>query len=100
MAQASAVQDYGEPLLYVMCALSARKDSTLRPTEPASNRLNRFLYLESLTSSSIPNFSARPVPGELWAEKARRMVLEDIHLPTIQHVMVRVRNTDPIHTAN
>ncbi|KAH7000660.1 hypothetical protein EDB80DRAFT_724325 [Ilyonectria destructans] len=73
MARASAVQDYGEPLLYVMCALSAR-----------------CLYLEFLTSSSIPKVSARPVPGELWAEKARRMVLEDIHLPTIQHVMAMI----------
>lgn len=30
------------------------------------------------------------IPGEAWAERARREVLLEAHAPTVQHLMVRM----------
>ncbi|KAI0019705.1 fungal-specific transcription factor domain-containing protein [Xylariomycetidae sp. FL0641] len=61
--RASVIQDYGEPLLYAMCALGA-------------------------TCLSDPSLAHRPdPPGVHWADKARREVLCEFHVPTIQHLM-------------
>ncbi|EEU40352.1 uncharacterized protein NECHADRAFT_76532 [Fusarium vanettenii 77-13-4] len=73
MARASVIQDYSESLLYAMCALSAR-----------------CIYLDSLHASSEPNHEPGPIPGDVWAEKARKMVFDEIHLPTIHQIMTMI----------
>ncbi|KAJ3535688.1 hypothetical protein NM208_g7035 [Fusarium decemcellulare] len=83
MARASIIQDYGEPLLYAMCALSAR-----------------CLYLDSLHSSSEPSLELETVPGDAWAKKARKMVFDEIHLPTAQQIMASQHLGGQWHEAN
>lgn len=87
MARASVIQDYSESLLYAMCALSARYVS--RYLALGIPNLFRCIFLDSLHASSEPNHEAGPIPGDVWAEKARKMVFDEIHLPTIHQVMVR-----------
>lgn len=67
----SAVQDYGQPLLYVMCALGAR-----------------HLYLDQASNDDDDDDDAEQrVPGHAWAERARQEVLADMHSPTVNHLM-------------
>ncbi|KAK4234452.1 hypothetical protein C8A03DRAFT_47227 [Achaetomium macrosporum] len=73
MARATVVEDYGEPLLYVMCALSAR-----------------CIYLDKLNSSKESAAHLSPVPGDLWAQRARKIVLDEIHRPTEQQIMAMI----------
>lgn len=87
MARASVIQDYSESLLYAMCALSARYTS--HSSTLSCSNLSRCIYLDSLHASSEPNHEPGPVPGDVWAEKARKMVFDEIHLPTIHQIMVR-----------
>ncbi|KAI8630234.1 hypothetical protein F5Y19DRAFT_484116 [Xylariaceae sp. FL1651] len=58
----SVVRDYGEPLLYIICALGAR--CVFEPSR-CSGR----------------------TPGDAWADRARKDVLAEVHVPTIQHIM-------------
>ncbi|KAL7934957.1 hypothetical protein V8C35DRAFT_279425 [Trichoderma chlorosporum] len=72
LESASIAQDYGEPLLYAMCALGARHiyfDATL--TLDSSNR------------DSLPDV----VPGQAWAERAKKEILGEMHAPTVQNLM-------------
>lgn len=62
----SVVQDYGQPLLYAMCALGAR-----------------HIYFDQAWTDD----AEQDVPGHAWAEKARQEVLADIHSPTINDLM-------------
>ncbi|RSL65958.1 hypothetical protein CEP51_012921 [Fusarium floridanum] len=73
MARASVIQDYSESLLYAMCALSAR-----------------CIYLDSLHAASESSHELVPIPGDVWAEKARKMVFDEIHLPTIHQIMTMI----------
>jgi hypothetical protein len=66
----SVTQDYSEPLLLIMCALGAR-----------------HLYLDSITPSPPGVKIVAQQPGAAWAEKARRDVLAEMHVPSIQQVM-------------
>ncbi|UKZ77094.1 hypothetical protein TrVFT333_004812 [Trichoderma virens FT-333] len=72
LESASVAQDYGEPLLYAMCALGARHiyfDATLTLNGPDRD--------------SLPNV----VPGQAWAERARKEILGEMHAPTVQNLM-------------
>lgn len=71
--RASVAQDYGEPLLYAMCALGAR-----------------HIFFDHIASSAeaAANMDMKKIPGEAWAERARQEVLREIHAPTIHHIMV------------
>ncbi|EHK15321.1 uncharacterized protein TRIVIDRAFT_123716, partial [Trichoderma virens Gv29-8] len=72
LESASVAQDYGEPLLYAMCALGARHiyfDATLTLNGPDRD--------------SLPNV----VPGQAWAERARKAILGEMHAPTVQNLM-------------
>ena len=62
----SVVQDYGQPLLYAMCALGAR-----------------HIYFDN-ASTEGPDHG---VPGQRWAERARQEVLADIHSPSVNDLM-------------
>ena len=50
--------------------------------------LDRVLYTDSLWSGVLEHAPGSAVPGEAWAEKARRDVLVEAHAPTLQHLMV------------
>ncbi|TQV94492.1 Fungal transcriptional regulatory protein [Cordyceps javanica] len=72
--QDSVVQDYGEPLLYVMCALGAR-----------------HLYFDHVAECGEPMVvDANQVPGEKWAVKARQDAMRDLHAPDVHNLMTMV----------
>ncbi|OAA72310.1 Fungal transcriptional regulatory protein [Cordyceps fumosorosea ARSEF 2679] len=72
--QDSVVQDYGEPLLYVMCALGAR-----------------HLYFDHVAECGEPMVvDANQVPGEKWAVKARQDAMRDLHTPDVHNLMTMV----------
>lgn len=70
--QDSVVQDYGEPLLYVMCALGARH--------------LYFDHISGLGDNVVVD--AKQVPGEKWAVKARQDAMRDLHAPDVHNLMV------------
>ncbi|KAH8652179.1 hypothetical protein BX600DRAFT_89412 [Xylariales sp. PMI_506] len=72
----SVDQDYGRPLLYVMCALGAR---------------SMFLdsYQQTLSPPSVDGTRSH-TPGDGWADQARKEILGELHVPTIQHLMALV----------
>lgn len=74
--RASVAQDYGEPLLYAMCALGAR---------------HIFFDYVAGTQGASSTVDAKRIPGEAWAERARQEVLREIHAPTIHHIMVSIQ---------
>lgn len=69
----SVAQDYGEPLLYIMCAAGAR-----------------HIYFDHQASQNALQMVSETVeiPGAKWADRARQEVLREIHAPTVQHLMV------------
>ncbi|PTB75659.1 hypothetical protein M440DRAFT_1439356 [Trichoderma longibrachiatum ATCC 18648] len=72
LESATVAEDYGEPLLYAMCALGARHiyfDATLA--------------LGGLERESLPSI----IPGQAWAERARKEILGEMHAPTVQNLM-------------
>ncbi|OAA39556.1 Fungal transcriptional regulatory protein [Beauveria brongniartii RCEF 3172] len=72
--QDSVVQDYGEPLLYVMCALGAR-----------------HLYFDHVAECGEQMVvDANQVPGEKWAVKARQDAMRDLHAPDVHNLMTMV----------
>lgn len=79
--RASVAQDYGEPLLYAMCALGAR---------------HIFFDYVAGTQGASSTVDAKRIPGEAWAERARQEVLREIHAPTIHHIMVSIQFCLPI----
>lgn len=93
--RASLTQDYIEPLIYTMCALGAKSDSLFHCTScfnkyPYAKINPRALYSDSLWSRTIDHIPGSAIPGEAWAERARREVLLEAHAPTAQHLMVRI----------
>ncbi|KAH7165273.1 hypothetical protein EDB81DRAFT_778906 [Dactylonectria macrodidyma] len=70
MDRATIIQDYGEPMLYVICALGAR-----------------VIFYDKMQSMPVRRGIEQPIPGEAWAERARKEVLSEVHLPTVQHIM-------------
>ncbi|KAL7920929.1 hypothetical protein ACQKWADRAFT_297116 [Trichoderma austrokoningii] len=72
LESASIAQDYGEPLLYVICALGARHIY-----------FDAILSLDGLDRDSLPT----AIPGHEWAERARKEILGDLHAPTVQSLM-------------
>ncbi|KAH8125289.1 hypothetical protein LI328DRAFT_155837 [Trichoderma asperelloides] len=72
LESASIAQDYGEPLLYIMCALGAR-----------------HIYFDAILSLDGPDRDSLPIaiPGHEWAERARKEVLGELHAPTVQSLM-------------
>ncbi|KAJ4158380.1 uncharacterized protein LMH87_008909 [Akanthomyces muscarius] len=72
--QDSVVQDYGEPLLYVMCALGAR-----------------HLYFDHVAEcGETMVVDASQIPGEKWAVKARQDAMRDLHAPDVHNLMTMV----------
>ncbi|OIW27650.1 hypothetical protein CONLIGDRAFT_441613 [Coniochaeta ligniaria NRRL 30616] len=71
--RASVIQDFGRPLLYIICALSAR-----------------LLYNDALRLGSAVQHPGSLIPGKGWAEEARKEVLSEIHAPTTKHLMTMV----------
>ncbi|KAJ6789952.1 hypothetical protein PWT90_10831 [Aphanocladium album] len=72
--QDSVIQDYGEPLLYVMCALGAR-----------------HMYFDHIAECDDPMVvDAKQVPGEKWAIKARQDAMRDLHAPDVHNLMTMV----------
>lgn len=66
----SVIQDYGEPLLNMVCALGA-------------------VHLVGDYSASLgPLTFSQKLPGQLWADKARKEVMDEIDSPTVPHLMV------------
>ncbi|KAL7974367.1 hypothetical protein HDV63DRAFT_111362 [Trichoderma sp. SZMC 28014] len=72
LESASIVQDYGEPLLYIICALGARHIY-----------FDAILSMDGADRDSLPTAS----PGHQWAERARKEVLGELHAPTVQSLM-------------
>ncbi|PNP54047.1 hypothetical protein THARTR1_05254 [Trichoderma harzianum] len=72
LESASVAQDYGEPLLYAMCALGAR-----------------HIYFDATFTLDGPERDSLPsvIPGQAWAERARKEILGEMHAPTIQNLM-------------
>ncbi|KAL6867027.1 hypothetical protein J3F83DRAFT_103124 [Trichoderma novae-zelandiae] len=72
LESASIAQDYGEPLLYAMCALGAR-----------------HIYFDATLALDGPDRDSLPsiVPGQAWAERARKEILGEMHAPTVQNLM-------------
>ncbi|KAH7329468.1 hypothetical protein B0I35DRAFT_474073 [Stachybotrys elegans] len=66
------VEDYGEALLYAMCALGLRHVY--------------YDYTSSLENKSPP----QRIPGQQLAEKARALVFANIHSPSIHDLMAMV----------
>lgn len=72
--QDSVIQDYGEPLLYVMCALGAR-----------------HMYFDHIAEYGDQMVvDAEQVPGEKWAVKARQDAMRDLHAPDVHNLMTMV----------
>lgn len=72
LESASIAQDYGEPLLYTICALGARHIY-----------FDAILSLDGADRDSLPT----AIPGHEWAERARKEVLGELHAPTVQSLM-------------
>ncbi|KAL7792436.1 hypothetical protein V8C37DRAFT_380295 [Trichoderma ceciliae] len=72
LESASIAQDYGEPLLYVICALGARHIY-----------FDAKLTLDGADRDAL----ASAVPGQAWAERARKEILGEMHAPTVQNLM-------------
>ncbi|EGR45648.1 uncharacterized protein TRIREDRAFT_110689 [Trichoderma reesei QM6a] len=72
LESASIAEDYGEPLLYAMCALGAR-----------------HIYFDATLALDGPDRDSLPsiVPGQAWAERARKEILGEMHAPTVQNLM-------------
>ncbi|KAK4079651.1 transcriptional regulator family: Fungal Specific TF [Trichoderma harzianum] len=72
LESASIAQDYGEPLLYAMCALGAR-----------------HIYFDATFTLDGPDRDLLPsvIPGQAWAERARKEILGEMHAPTVQNLM-------------
>ncbi|KAL2839046.1 hypothetical protein BJX68DRAFT_272338 [Aspergillus pseudodeflectus] len=68
----TALDEFGEPTLHIMCALGARL----------------------ITLDSIPSLckgaAYSPTPGDAWAEKARQHVLLTAHIPTVQDLVAMI----------
>lgn len=89
MACASVVQDYGEPLLLIMCALGARQGITYDEGD-VKLIIYRCIFIDQLQATSQSKPAEARLPGENWADKARRMVLEEMHLPSVHQAMVGI----------
>ncbi|KAL7943541.1 hypothetical protein V8C42DRAFT_329365 [Trichoderma barbatum] len=72
LESASIAQNFGEPLLYAMCALGARQ-----------------IYFDATLTLDISDRDSLPgvVPGQAWAERARKEILGEMHAPTVQNLM-------------
>ncbi|KAH6606903.1 hypothetical protein Trco_006056 [Trichoderma cornu-damae] len=66
LESASITQDYGEPLLYVMYIY-----------------FDAALTLDGADRDSLPSV----VPGQAWAERARKEMVGEMHAPTVQSLM-------------
>ncbi|KAF4951510.1 hypothetical protein FSARC_12904 [Fusarium sarcochroum] len=77
-----------------------KDDSSVSPADHGSSRApentapglyHECLYLDSLDSASesITDLNY-PIPGEAWALKARKMVFDEIHLPTVKQIMTMI----------
>ncbi|KAL3442718.1 hypothetical protein BJX65DRAFT_312487 [Aspergillus insuetus] len=68
----TAVNDFGEPTLHIICALGARQ----------------------IALSSMPSLcrgaAHASTPGDAWAEKARQHVLLTAHIPTTQDLVAMI----------
>lgn len=49
----------------------------------------RHIYFDAAASSQSKPSDMNLVPGQEWAERARKEILAEIHTPTVQHVMVQ-----------
>lgn len=94
--QDSVVQDYGEPLLYVMCALGARYASFIQSLlvlyvlNNANSTLRQLYFDHIAPCANQMVVDADQVPGEKWAVKARQDAMRDLHAPDVHNLMTMV----------
>lgn len=86
----TAAQDYGEPLLYVMCALGARYASWIVFESLSSHTPLRTMFYDHRAANTQPDpFGGREeIAGGKWVDRARKEILVNTHAPSIQHLMV------------
>ena len=82
------VEDYGEALVSMVCALGARYASA----QTVSGQRIRLTY-DRLTSLDdfgeyIIGSPAMTVPGTPWVKHARRLIFENIERPSVHNMMV------------
>ncbi|KAH8901653.1 hypothetical protein GQ53DRAFT_708009 [Thozetella sp. PMI_491] len=72
MDQGTLMEEYGEPLVLIVCALGA------------------YLQAANFTNSAVVPHATTTVPGEAWATTARKAVLMDLSTASLKSAMVLV----------